>query len=139
MRSDFSLSKTFRSAFFALAIALTLLASPAWSRYSSGRPGRSTHQSTRVRTYTRKSGTVVRYRRAAAGTRIQRSRAAPADFQRSYPCPPTGRTSGACPGYVVDRVKPLACSEERTRHRTCQWQTTAAAKAKDKWERLGCK
>lgn len=49
------------------------------------------------------------------------------------PCPSTGATSGACPGYVIDHVTPLkrGGADAPT---NMQWQTTAEAKAKDKWE-----
>jgi hypothetical protein len=103
------------------------------------------HSSTSVRTYARRHGTVVQSHRRAAphtapvspGTRIPRSRAARAEFMHQHPCPSTGRRSGACPGYVVDHVKPLACGGADAPS-NMQWQTTAAAKAKDKWERIGC-
>ena len=41
-------------------------------------------------------------------------------------------------GYVVDHIKPLACggADEPS---NMQWQTVAEAKAKDKWERKGCR
>ena len=42
------------------------------------------------------------------------------------------------PGHVVDHVIPLACGGADAPS-NMQWQTTAAAKAKDKWERKGCK
>lgn len=65
--------------------------------------------------------------------RIQRSAAARHDFQRSHPCPSTGKTSGACPGYVVDHVTPLKRGGA-DRPNNMQWQTTKAAKDKDKVE-----
>jgi hypothetical protein len=67
-----------------------------------------------------------------------RSRAARAEFMKSHPCPSTGRGYGACPGYVVDHVKPLACGGADA-PANMQWQTVAEGKAKDKWERIGCK
>src|SRR6267154_2150227 len=70
--------------------------------------------------------------------KIKRSPSARRDFQRSNPCPSTGRTSGACPGYVVDHVLALVCGGEDDPS-NMQWQTTAAAKAKDRIERDGCK
>jgi hypothetical protein len=41
-------------------------------------------------------------------------------------------------GYVVDHIRPLACggADEPS---NMQWQTVAEAKAKDKWERKGCR
>lgn len=65
--------------------------------------------------------------------RIQRSTAARHDFQKAHPCPSTGRTSGACPGYVVDHVTPLKRGGA-DRPSNMQWQTTKAAKDKDKVE-----
>jgi hypothetical protein len=41
------------------------------------------------------------------------------------------------PGYVVDHIKPLACGGADVPS-NMQWQTIAAAKAKDKVERAGC-
>ena len=72
---------------------------------------------------------------APGGT--QRSYATKRQFQQTHPCPSTGRTSGACPGYVKDHVVPLACGGPDAVSKL-QWQTKAAAKAKDKWERRGC-
>ena len=69
---------------------------------------------------------------------IKRSAAARSAFERLDPCPSTGRTSGACKGYVVDHVKPLACGGTDAPS-NMQWQTVAAAKAKDNVERAGCK
>jgi hypothetical protein len=59
------------------------------------------------------------------------------EFQRRHPCPSTGRTTGPCPGYIKDHIVPLACGGPDD-PANLQWQTVAAAKAKDKWERTGC-
>jgi hypothetical protein len=67
-----------------------------------------------------------------------RSRAARNAFQSSHPCPSTGRGYGACPGYVVDHVKPLACGGADAPE-NMQWETVSEGKAKDKWERKGCR
>jgi hypothetical protein len=66
--------------------------------------------------------------------RIKRSREAKRQFERQNPCPSTGKSSGSCPGYVVDHKQALAegGADEPS---NMQWQTTADAKAKDKWER----
>ena len=104
------------------------------------------HSSASVRTHASKNGTVVQSHRRAAPhtgpyvprTRAHRSRTARAEFERTHPCPSTGRGAGACPGYVVDHVKPLACGGADAPG-NMQWQITADAKAKDKWERVGCK
>jgi hypothetical protein len=74
---------------------------------------------------------------AGVEARIKRSTAAKHEFQREQPCPATGRTNGKCPGYVIDHMKPLACGGD-DKPRNMQWQTSSAAKAKDKWERKGC-
>jgi hypothetical protein len=59
------------------------------------------------------------------------------EFQRLHPCPSTGRPTGACPGYIKDHIVPLACRGPDSVE-SLQWQTVAAAKAKDKWERKSC-
>lgn len=68
---------------------------------------------------------------------IVRSEAQKDLFKFINPCPSTGETSGPCPGYVIDHVKPLACGGADD-PRNMQWQTVAAGKAKDRWERDGC-
>jgi hypothetical protein len=57
----------------------------------------------------------------------------PARFQREHPCPSTGRTTGACPGWVRDHIRPL-CKGGPDTVANMQWQATAEAKAKDRWE-----
>jgi hypothetical protein len=64
---------------------------------------------------------------------IKRSAHAKRDFQRLSPCPVTGRTSGKCPGYVIDHVRPLKRGGADDPG-NMQWQTKAAAKAKDRVE-----
>jgi hypothetical protein len=46
-------------------------------------------------------------------------------------------TRGACPGYRKDHVLPLACGGPDAVS-NMQWQTVAAAKAKDRWELRAC-
>ena len=65
--------------------------------------------------------------------RIQRSPAARRSFMASHPCPATGKTSGACKGYVIDHVVPQKRGGADAPG-NMQWQTTAAARAKDKVE-----
>jgi hypothetical protein len=60
------------------------------------------------------------------------------EFQRQHPCPSTERATGACPGYIKDHIVPLACGGPDSVV-NLQWQTTAAAKAKDRWERESCR
>jgi hypothetical protein len=66
------------------------------------------------------------------------SRQALAAFRLAEPCPANGLTRGTCPGYVIDHVVALVCGgpDEAS---NMQWQTTAEAKAKDRWERIGCR
>ena len=70
----------------------------------------------------------------------ERSSKARADFIRLNPCPATGSNKPhyACKGWVVDHIVPLACNG-LDHHSNMQWQTVADAKAKDKWERKGCR
>ena len=72
-----------------------------------------------------------------ASAREYRSSTVKHEFQRQQPCPSTGRTTGACPGYIKDHIRALACGGPDSVE-NLQWQTTAEAKAKDKWERKGC-
>ena len=76
--------------------------------------------------------------RAVSATRdshghIKRSETAKLAFEHHHPCPSTGKTSGACPGYVVDHIMPLKRGGADDPG-NMQWQTTGAAKEKDRWE-----
>ena len=73
-----------------------------------------------------------------AHAKIHRSAAARAEFERGHPCPSTGENRGPCPGYVVDHIIALACGGADTPI-NMQWQSTAAGRAKDRWERRGCR
>lgn len=64
--------------------------------------------------------------------KIARSRVARHTFQVQ-----TGYPHGR-PGYVIDHITPLACGGADAPS-NMQWQTIAAAKAKDKIERIGCR
>ncbi len=68
----------------------------------------------------------------------KRSAAAKDAFKRLHPCPSTGKRSGACPGYVIDHRVALACGGADSPS-NMQWQTVAEAKAKDRYERKGCR
>ena len=116
---------------------LLVLSTPAFhageSRGSKGHHTSYTHP---------KSGTSIKSKRPsrrATGVqrdshgRIKRDPKARQAFMRTHPCPSTGKTKGACPGYVVDHIKPLKRGGADTPS-NMQWQTQAAAKAKDKWE-----
>lgn len=65
--------------------------------------------------------------------KIERSQRAKDQFKRAHPCPATGKSGGACPGYVIDHVQPLKRGGADAPD-NMQWQTTEAAKQKDKWE-----
>ncbi len=133
------------------------------SSKSSSSKSSSSSKTVHVREYTRKDGTIVRaHDRRAPGTasmttpyrpghaaagyplhssvqrdsrgRIKRSSSARSAFMREHPCPATGKTSGRCPGYVIDHVTALECGGADAPG-NMQWQTTAAAKAKDRAER----
>ena len=65
--------------------------------------------------------------------RIQRAATARKSFMASHACPAAGKTSGACTGYVIDHVVPLKRGGADASG-NMQWQTTAAAKAKDRVE-----
>lgn len=65
-----------------------------------------------------------------------RSSSARSAFKHSSPCPSTGKRSGACPGYVIDHRQALDCGGADSPW-NMQWQTRAAAAAKDKTERSG--
>ena len=73
-----------------------------------------------------------------AVARQHRSTAAKHVFQREQPCPSTGQPKGRCPGYIIDHIKPLACGGADAPS-NMQWQTVSDAKAKDRWERKGCR
>lgn len=71
-------------------------------------------------------------RRTSIG-RVTRSSSARRSFRKSNPCPSTGQTSGVCPGHVMDHVAPLKRGGA-DHPSNMQWQTTEAAKIKDKTE-----
>jgi hypothetical protein len=65
--------------------------------------------------------------------RIKRSASARNEFKGAHACPTTGKTSGGCPGYVIDHIVPLKRGGS-DHPSNMQWQTKAAAKAKDRIE-----
>ena len=66
------------------------------------------------------------------------SRIVEAQFRTANPCPVTGQAQGPCAGYVIDRVIPLVCGGA-DHPDNMRWLTIAEAKAKAKWERIGCR
>jgi len=131
MRENHSMKKLLSA--FALVLLLVALA-PAQT--TSSAHNRST---SKARASTPKSRSIGAHTRSTKCTscardsngRIKRSKVAADSFRRSHPCPSTGKTSGGCPGYLIDHVVPLKRGgpDEPS---NMQWQTRAAAKAKDK-------
>jgi hypothetical protein len=74
----------------------------------------------------------------AAAAAAPNMSAAEAQFRATKPCPATGLARGPCKGYVVDRIVPPICGGAET-PANMQWQTLAAAREKNKWERIGCR
>jgi hypothetical protein len=72
-----------------------------------------------------------------ASAKEDRSREVTREFQREQPCPATGGRRGRCPGYIKDHIVPLARGGPDAVE-NMQWQTVAAAKAKDRCERRTC-
>ena len=58
-------------------------------------------------------------------------------FRRTHPCPATGKSYGACPGWVVDHLQALKHGGTDAPS-NMQWQTRAAAKAKDRSSDCTC-
>ena len=115
-----------------LILAALLSLSPALAK------GRSSSSRATARASAASGSRAKRAKRCTACARdshgrIARSRTARHEFQRQHPCPATGKTSGACPGYVVDHVVPLKRGGADAPS-NMQWQTAAAAKAKDRVE-----
>jgi hypothetical protein len=73
------------------------------------------------------------YPKRDAHGRIARDPHAKEAFRKTHPCPATGKTYGACPGYVVDHIRALKHGGADDPS-NMQWQTRAAAKAKDRVE-----
>ena len=120
-----------------LILALYCFSAPAAAKSSGGRSGAHT-KSTRspvprqVKATPTAKARCTSCARSSSG-RIQRSSAARSSFQRKNPCPSTGRTSGGCPGYVVNHRQPLKRGGQDNPS-NMQWQTKAAAAAKDRVE-----
>lgn len=72
-----------------------------------------------------------------AEAKQQRSYHAIKQFKLENPCPANGRYKGRCEGWTIDHIMPLACGGADHKS-NMQWMTKEDAKAKDKWERLGC-
>jgi hypothetical protein len=73
-----------------------------------------------------------------AASHIERSAKQVRAFRAANPCPATNEARGACPGFVVDHIVPL-CAGGADHPQNMQWQTVAAAKAKDREEHAQCR
>jgi len=109
---------------FITALAVSVLATPAWTKggeahgsYSTGNHGHAP---------------AVGVARDSHG-HIARNPHAKEEFRQSHPCPATGKKYGACPGWVVDHVQALKRGGADAAY-NMQWQTVAQAKAKDRIE-----
>ena len=98
------------------------------ARASSGAKRKASTKPDDAKTSKKKASTAAR----TTNGRIARSAAAKHTFEAQ-----TGYPHGR-PGYVVDHIKPLACGGVDAPS-NMQWQTIAAARAKDKVERAGCR
>jgi hypothetical protein len=104
----------------------------ASARGSSSAKGRASSTPAHVKASTKKDGTRAPAVARTTNGRIARSAAAKHAFEAQ-----TGYPHGR-PGYVVDHITPLACGGLDAPS-NMQWQTIAAARAKDKIERVGCR
>jgi len=121
-----------------LAISASAFARGGSSGHSSGHSSSSSHSSTH-KTKPAKGKSGEHHSNKAEGVprdkngHIGRSEHAKNEFKKSHPCPSTGKSSGSCPGYVIDHTTPLKRGGKDDPS-NMQWQTTQAAKAKDKVE-----
>jgi len=95
-------------------------------------PSTSSHSSTSSTGSSHASRAAVGVKRDAHG-HIARDAHAKESFRKTHPCPGTGKTYGPCRGYVIDHVQALKHGGADDPS-NMQWQTTAQAKAKDRWE-----
>lgn len=65
--------------------------------------------------------------------KAKRTSSARTAFRHRNPCPATNKTTGPCPGYVIDHKQALKRGGPDTPE-NMQWQTTQAARAKDRVE-----
>lgn len=118
-----------KRAFFLLLSLFLCVSQLSFARRGSYRGSRSSHRSYHAHTYRAHS-----HRATSSGRhgRIHRSPAEKRAFMRQ-----TGHPRG-WNGHVVDHIMPLACGGADAPS-NMQWQTVEEAKAKDRWERKGCK
>lgn len=73
-----------------------------------------------------------------ADASVARSRVQKRLFAATHLCPSTHRYGLPCPGNVIDHTDPLACGGPDLAS-NMQYQSVAAGKLKDTWERKNCK
>ncbi len=118
-------------------IRFLLFGAFAAAMWASPDDSASTPRASHSRAVHARSGAPLRIVRADPGRTNPAQHEVRRQFQRENPCTPTGVRPGACPGYQIDHVIPLRCGGP-DEVGNMQWQTTADARAKDKWERIGC-
>ena len=123
-----------RRALLSAALATALLASPGVFARGTHHSSASHHSSSshHSASHLHASRAYPGVKRDAHG-RIARDPHANEAFRKAHPCPATGKTYGACPGWTVDHIQALKHGGADAPY-NMQWQTNAAAKAKDKWE-----
>jgi hypothetical protein len=114
------------------AILAALMIGAATTATASQSASQSSRTHSHTTTHPRTSHKATGVERDNKG-RIKRSPAARKEFKRSHPCPSTGKSGGRCPGYVIDHVQALKHGGS-DKPANMQWQTNAAAKAKDRVE-----
>ena len=118
-----------------VALSGSFLSAAGRTRSSGHGKSASGTYATAKRSSTPRPASVRRSRSKGGRTahgKTRRSAVARATFMRQ-----TGYPHGR-PGYVVDLIVPLACGGADS-PANMQWQAVAAAKAKDKAERIGCR
>jgi hypothetical protein len=116
----------------AVTASLCLVLSPPLEAQKDGRL-RGDPPDTAKRSASSKPGAA----RTAPGHRTHSNRAAHSQAATRAFEVQTGYPNGR-PGYVVDHIRPLACGGVDAPS-NMQWQTIAAARAKHKAERAGCR
>jgi hypothetical protein len=113
--------------FLASGLLLSIFSLAKGSHASSGYSAHGTRASSH-----HSKGYCYSCQRGSDG-KIKRSSHPKNEFRKTHPCPSTGKTTGPCKGYVIDHRQALKHGG-RDDSSNMQWQTTEAAKAKDRIE-----
>ena len=116
----------------AIALAALLLLAPQVT-FARGHSGHSHSHSPATTTHPGHAHATTKH--PGHHHRIKRDPAQRRHFMQQHPCPggPDAGSTRRCHGYKVDHVKALKRGGP-DRPSNMQWQTTAEAKAKDRWE-----